>query len=280
MPFSFQILSPAGGSPPLKPHASAAPRAADARGFTLVELLLVIAIIGVLAAVIIPQFNVGMSGAKVRAAAESYMQASRYARTMALLHQVEVVVTVHTGGVIRVEAGALTGEARGPFLAPEDSLDASGPGVSGGTSSLLALPAAGSNPFAQPGRKAATNSASRLLSLPQPGAASAAASASQPAGAADVTADELAGEGDVAEEIRVERVYDDVHIRFLGYTDEKDQRTATASVPDETEDFNIRFRSNGTCRPYRVRITDDDTTTVDMSVDMLGSAVIEGEEQE
>ena len=86
----------------------------------------------------------------------------------------------------------------------------------------------------------------------------------------------------MAEEIRVEHVYDDVHIRFLGYTDEEDRRSAATGIllSDETEDFRIRFRSNGTCRPYRVRITDDENTIIDIAVDILGGAVIEGEEQE
>lgn len=229
--------------------------------FTLIELLLVIAIIGVMVAVILPQFNVGMSGARVRTAALGYMQSARYARTMALLYQVETVIVCETGGVIRVEAGPLRSEGHGPYVAPEDAGE-SPPGVpappSNAPSRLLSLPAAGSSNALNPSGTGAF--------APQ-------------YTPADVSAEELAGEGDVAAAIQTEQTFEGVHVQFLEYTDEELPDAAAAGA-DAPESFRIAYRSNGTCRPYRIRIADDTGTTLILNVDMLGSSVIEGEEGE
>ena len=83
----------------------------------------------------------------------------------------------------------------------------------------------------------------------------------------------------MTEAIRVERILDGVHIRFLGYTDEQEDRFKP-TVADESESFRIRYHSNGICRPFRVRITDDAGQTIDLSVDMIGMASIEGEEKD
>jgi prepilin-type N-terminal cleavage/methylation domain-containing protein len=58
-------------------------------GFTLLELLVVIAIILALAVAIVPNIGAGFSGTQISTASRSLMQAARYARTMAILHQIE-----------------------------------------------------------------------------------------------------------------------------------------------------------------------------------------------
>ena len=86
------------------------------RGFTLVELLVVLVIIGVMAAMIVPAFSSGSDAARVRTASRGVMQLSRYARTMALLHQTPVDVVFTAGGGVRVsDAGG--GSAHRPWPA-------------------------------------------------------------------------------------------------------------------------------------------------------------------
>jgi prepilin-type N-terminal cleavage/methylation domain-containing protein len=221
--------------------------------FTLIELLLVISIIGILAAVLIPQFSSGSSGVQVRTAALAYMQSARYARTMALLYQIETVIRCDAGGILGVDAGDRRGENQGPYVAPPEE----------------------SAPAPKPGPAGAGATSSRLLSLPQPGAS---AFDRQPE-ETEATAETLSTEGDPAEAIHSQQTFENVHFQFLEYTDERPEDSAQDAMT-RSETFRITYRSNGTCRPYRVRVFDDLGTELFLNVDMLGLAAIEGDERE
>jgi type II secretion system protein H len=64
------------------------------KGFTLIEVLLVAAILGLLAAVTIPTVVRSMRGNRLRAAARTIVMSGRYARSMALLKQRDIVIKI------------------------------------------------------------------------------------------------------------------------------------------------------------------------------------------
>jgi type II secretion system protein H len=62
------------------------------KGFTLIEVLLVIAIMAIVTAVTLPTFVNSIRGSRLKTAARSVTMAGRYARSMALLRQQEMVL--------------------------------------------------------------------------------------------------------------------------------------------------------------------------------------------
>jgi prepilin-type N-terminal cleavage/methylation domain-containing protein len=98
-------------------------------GFTLVELLVVVVIIGIMAMMLGPTFTTGSDIARVKTAARGVMQMSRYARTMAVLHQTPLALVIGADGTIRVESagtGPQGGKSRG-VSAPADMSAPSAP---------------------------------------------------------------------------------------------------------------------------------------------------------
>jgi prepilin-type N-terminal cleavage/methylation domain-containing protein len=61
--------------------------------FTLIELLLVLAIVGIVTAITVPNFVRSLKGNRLRAAARTVVSMGRYARSMAVMRQNDMVLT-------------------------------------------------------------------------------------------------------------------------------------------------------------------------------------------
>jgi len=107
-------------------------------GFTLVELLVVIVIIGVMALVIGPAFTVGSDIARVKTASRGVMQMSRYARTMAVLYQTPMALVITSDGGLRVERGQGGSGAQAVSVTSEVSDPSDKPDGGGGASYVMA----------------------------------------------------------------------------------------------------------------------------------------------
>ena len=185
-------------------------------GFTLLELLMVIAIIGVVTAIISPRIGTAMGGGKLRIGTRSVIQTARYARAMALLHQIDVDLVFDLtpdNAKVRVEAAPLSGER-----------------TDGGATGRIDLGAKDDE------------SGSDTSAAPENGAPFSGVKA----------------------------------MSFEGYTDTRDTSSKGMPSGEETE-ARVHFNSNGTCRPFAVKvsITEDDALYV--MFDILGSAKVSEE---
>lgn len=207
-------------------------------GFTLLELLTVIVILGIVAAVLVPQLNAGAERTRLVMAARSIVQATRYARAMALQHQAEVEVRLSpaTGDV---EVLAHTSGAKADML------------LSLAEERQAGEEAASDDPFE------ATD---------------------DEAGVSTNVAADVATAQSFADEINVKFENKDIKFEFLGYTDNVDNDTPKPAETDEEgrqPPFSLVFRSNGTCRPFKVRALTEAEDYLDVTVDMIGKAKIE-----
>jgi type II secretion system protein H len=75
-------------------------------GFTLIELFLVIAIIGISTAIVLPSFVQSMKGNRLRVATRTVVKAGRYARSIAVLKQVPITIVFDLdSGTVSVAGG-------------------------------------------------------------------------------------------------------------------------------------------------------------------------------
>ncbi len=94
-------------------HSSSANAARQTRGFTLVEIVVVIALIGLIFAVISVSIGAGLEGAKVRAASRDLAAALRYTRTQAIVKRESQALTLN------VDARSYTAPGKPPVQLPK-----------------------------------------------------------------------------------------------------------------------------------------------------------------
>ena len=89
------------------------------RGFTLIEILIVVVIAGMMAAIAVPGFTRAMKGAELRSAARTLAMAHKFARNTAVLRQTPMALLVDTQARM-IEVLSLTSRnsmhLRGGFL--------------------------------------------------------------------------------------------------------------------------------------------------------------------
>ena len=217
------------------------------KGFTLVELLLVVAIIGIMAFVVGPSVFTSSDLMRLKTASRGVVQLSRYSKTMALLHQKPVELVFSSDGKISVKAADGGGESL----------------VSTGSFSRTNL---------------VNESESEEIETPV---------VSEEKGGGG-----SGGEGYVMADLEIEKEYEQVTFRFEGYTDtidgvaEPDESYSVSSFSEEGDEedvksFTIHYKSNGTCRPHRIRIIagEDEYEYRIVDVNMLGAAKVVEEDE-
>ena len=215
--------------------------------FTLIELLLVVAILGFLSVVAAPHVGAALSGGSLRTAARELAGAGRYARTMALLAQTPVELSVDCGtGEMKIAA---TERASSSWLGLSDLAAATND--VGYTDELLRTSA----------RRQASLGSGFGLAVSRNDADS---------GAATNLLDKLAQDGDapaatvsLADSIGVERKLAGVKVSFGGWRDvatTRGRRSSSSSWSDSLDDGSafVRYRANGTVRPHRWIVADPD----------------------
>ncbi len=230
-------------------------------GFTLIELLIVIVILGVMAALVGQNFNVGSDTTRVRTATRGVLQVSRYARTMALLHQTPVTLTFTTSGKLSVKGAGDTG---GNSFVTAKAFAAT----------AIQTSATGDVPSED---EAETN---MLVNEPDP------QSAGGSGGASYTLAD-----------LDFEKSYEGIAFQFLGFTDSFEPTASDSELMQPIEDGTnvvdaasdtayqavVRYNSNGTCRPYKVKVTteagNEAVFSLTVIVSPLGSARVEEDEE-
>jgi len=220
-------------------------RSAQRSGFTLIELLVVITIFGVMVAIIGISISASSTTTQVRSAARGFVQLSRYARTMAVLHQKPMLFSFSESGLLSVT--------------PRDG---------GGQNTSLVS----SRAFASTNTLADQEETERVEN--------------------EAREEMEGGQSENMSDIQLERTCEQVKFVFKEYADTLDDgwyaRTPISSLPTSDTSTNtvdvtsarhqILYRSNGTCRPYRVEVSsldEDKPYTLNITIDRLGVAAID-----
>lgn len=235
------------------------------RAFTLVELLLVIAILGIVSAVVIPNVGAIVGGTRSAVVLRTLVQMGRYTRSMALLNQTpcELVVDLDKR-VVTTEMAEKNFTPR-PAVPEEDETDKSG--------SRFSFSSAFDEPLYEQGASAAV-SFGHAVSTKDRGSSERLLARNRPVEEPEPSPE---SDGSLADAIHQEKpLPEPAAIAFLGFSDtveEKRFRSLHTSGAGETNGvIRIRYRTNGTCRPYRIAIgAEDDPSRAVIAVDAVGT---------
>ena len=219
--------------------------------FTLIELLAILAILGVMVTLVAPMIAGGSDVSRVRSAARGTMQMSRYARTMAVLHQGAVELAFSENGRLNV---SMEGGGGGESIVSAKAFAT--------TNAIAEAEAARIAEFAtEQGDDSGGGRGYRM---------------------ADVNTEQnyeqvrftFLGYTDTADAGR--------------YSHLLSPSGSTGSPGDEEDEdgesvraAHVRYKSNGTVRPYKIKVSaeGDNAFSLTVAVDMLGAARIEEDEK-
>ena len=246
------------------------------RGFTLLELLLVVAILGILVAVVVPNVVGMVSAGTLRTGARELAAMGRYAHSAALLNQAPVDL------VVDLESGSLRVVARERESASRFGLSdlAAYTNDVGYTDELLKTSARRTADLGS-GFGLAMSAQDRESRLHADGDAGTNALAV----VSDAAGRELPATVSVGDSVNLERTLAGVSLSFEGYRDSvRDARRGDSGNPGATEsgEVVVHYRANGTVRPHRWRVREKDAgdgaAWLEVSVNAVGTPSVRAPE--
>ena len=239
-------------------------------GFTLLEVLLVVVILGILAAAVAPAVGGMLSGGSLRTGARELAGLGRFAHSMALLNQtpVDLVVDLDSG---KVSVVARERESASRFGLSDLAAYTNDVGY---TDELLQT-SARRNASLAGGFGLAMSAQDRESRLHAAGDAG----TNTLAVVSDAAGRDLPAEVSFADTINRERTLEGVSLSFEGFRDTvRDNRRGASDDPGaaDTGEVVVHYRANGTVRPHRWRVREKDAEDaaggwLDVSVSAVGT---------
>ncbi len=216
--------------------------------FTLLEVLLVVVVLGILAAAVAPAVGGMLSGGSLRTGARELAGLGRYAHSMALLNQtpVDLVADLDSG---KVSVVARERESASRFGLSDLAAYTNDVGYTDEllqTSARRTASLAGGFGLAM----SAQDRESRLHAAGDAGTNTLAV-------VSDAAGRDLPAEVSFADTVNRERTLEGVSVAFEGFRDTvRDNRRGASDDPGaaETGEVVVHYRANGTVRPHRWRV--------------------------
>lgn len=261
-------------------------------GFTLIELLLVVAMMGVLVTIATPHIAAALGGGRLRMGARAVVSAGRYARTMALLNQTPVDLTIELAtGAIRIEAreaARVSGLGMSDLEALTNAVGYTDALVETSARRRASLAGGFGLAVSKQDREdwawetgAEEDDGAALMAQRLAEIAEQSGEDTEAGGGAIPTASEVS----FADSVNVERQLEGVRVKFLGYRDEVESYSVYARTFEDAGDrgardegsVTIRYRANGTVRPHVFHVMDAEEpgSMMTVRVNAVGSAKIE-----